>query len=80
METQQGISAARLQQKIGLELAVLIDSVDDGTAIGRSYADAPEIDGTVVIENAAELKVGEIAFAEITAADDYDLYGSLSDS
>lgn len=77
MEKQQQISAARLQEKVGLEMAVLIDRVDYDIAVGRSYADAPEIDGTVTIENAGDVKVGDIVFAEITAADDYDLYGNL---
>lgn len=79
MEKQQQISAARLQEKVGLEMAVLIDRVDYDIAVGRSYADAPEIDGTVTIENAGDVKVGDIVFAEITAADDYDLYGTLCD-
>src|SRR6185369_9143992 len=50
MAVQQEISAARLQQKIGTQIEVLIDEVDEQGAIGRSWADAPEIDGRVYLD------------------------------
>jgi ribosomal protein S12 methylthiotransferase len=81
MEVQQEISAARLQLKIGKTIQVLIDDIDDeeGVAIARSAADAPEIDGNVYIEGegAADLKIGDFATVTIIDADDYDLYAEL---
>ncbi len=81
MELQQSISADRLQLKIGKTMQVLVDEIDDeeGVAIARSAADAPEIDGNVLIEGegAAALKVGEFVTVTITDADDYDLYAEL---
>ena len=78
MEKQAAISANKLKQKIGKTLTVLVDHVDeDSTAIARSTADAPEIDGVVIIENAGSLQVGEFAQVEITNSDEHDLYGNL---
>ena len=78
MEHQQRISAQRLQGKIGSEQTVLIDVVKDGIAVGRSSADAPEIDGVVRIRNAHTLKVGDFAGVRITDADEYDLFAALT--
>jgi len=76
METQAEISAAKLERKIGRELTVLVDEItDDGTALARSAADAPEIDGVVIIENSAGLEVGEFATVRITDAGEHDLWG-----
>ncbi len=76
MEKQAVISADKLKQKIGQTLTVLIDHIDeDGTATARSAADAPEIDGVVIIENADELNVGEFAKVEIINSDEHDLFG-----
>jgi len=75
METQAEISAARLERRIGQEMTVLVDEItDDGVALARSYADAPEIDGVVIIENSAGLRVGEFAQVRITDAGDHDLW------
>ena len=74
MATQQRISAARLQQKVGAVLDVLIDSVDGDEAVGRSWADAPEIDGVVYIENTADLRPGDMVRVRVNAADEYDLF------
>jgi ribosomal protein S12 methylthiotransferase len=79
MELAAEISAARLEQKVGRRMQVLIDGIDrdDDVAIARSSSDAPEIDGTVRIAgahaNAAVLKVGSLVDVQITAAGDYDL-------
>jgi ribosomal protein S12 methylthiotransferase len=79
MEAAATISAARLARRVGGRERVLVDAVDGSgraaVAIARSYADAPEIDGTVRIRGAAaaRLQVGEFADVEITAADSYDL-------
>src|SRR5690606_22667207 len=51
MALQQDISAERLQQKVGLEMDVLVDAIEDDRAIARSKADAPEIDGLVYLED-----------------------------
>ncbi len=77
MATAQRISAAKMQQKIGKEMDVLIDEVDEDGAIGRSKADAPEIDGAVYINDATHLKPGEIVRVRIEEADEYDLWASL---
>ncbi len=55
MATQQRISAARLQAKVGRTIKVLIDEVDEEGAIGRSFADAPEIDGAVYLNGLFEV-------------------------
>lgn len=76
METQAAISAARLAQKVDRTLQVLVDGYDeDGNAIARSTADAPEIDGTVIVEESGgQLAVGEFAEVKITASGEYDLW------
>jgi ribosomal protein S12 methylthiotransferase len=57
---------------------VLVDAHDDGDAIARTYADAPEIDGLVRIEGAAErAPIGEFVDVEIVDADEYDLFATL---
>lgn len=76
METAQRISAAKMQQKIGREIDVLIDEVDEDGAIGRSKADAPEIDGVVYLNDATDLKPGDIVRAVVEEADEYDLWAS----
>lgn len=74
MERQAEISAARLQRKRGQVMQVLVDAIDGEQAVARSDADAPEIDGVVLIENGAALEVGEFATVEITRSDVHDLY------
>ena len=73
MHKQAEISARRLQAKIGKRLIALIDSCDGGRAIGRSAADAPEIDGTVIIDNAHALSPGSFAEVRIVGAHEHDL-------
>jgi ribosomal protein S12 methylthiotransferase len=73
MELQAGISARRLEARVGREMTVLVDSVDRRQAIARSAADAPEIDGVVVVSPPTGLKVGEFARVRITGSDTYDL-------
>ncbi|TCJ94839.1 SSU ribosomal protein S12P methylthiotransferase [Volucribacter psittacicida] len=78
MQVQQRISAQRLQAKVGKQLAVIIDDIDQEGMIGRSMADAPEIDGVVYVDNLSgqTIKVGDIIQVTITQADDYDLWGT----
>ena len=71
METQQAISLQINQGWVGKTLDILVEGVDNGVSIGRSYRDAPEIDGLVFVE--AELPVGEIVPVRITGAMPYDL-------
>lgn len=78
METQAQISADRLAAKVGCTMQVLVDGYDDaGNTIARSTADAPEIDGSVIIEGAADaFAVGEFANVTVTASGDYDLWAA----
>ena len=71
MTVQQKISLAKNAQWIGKELEVLIEGAGDGVSIGRSYRDAPEVDGVVIAQK--ELPVGEFARVRITQAMEYDL-------
>jgi ribosomal protein S12 methylthiotransferase len=73
MELQQNISLQINQSNIGKKLDVLIEGCDNGLAIGRSYRDAPEIDGLVIIE--ANARIGEIVPVRISGAMAYDLTG-----
>jgi ribosomal protein S12 methylthiotransferase len=73
MELAQKISAERLQRRVGATLQVLIDGIEGKTAVARSAADAPEIDGQVRITNGGKLKVGEFVQVKVTRADAYDL-------
>lgn len=73
MELQQNISLQINQSYVGKRLDVLIEGCDNGLAIGRSYRDAPEIDGLVVVE--AESNIGDIIPVNITGAMAYDLTG-----
>jgi ribosomal protein S12 methylthiotransferase len=74
MAHQQAISTERLARKVGKELDVLIDEVDEDGAIGRSSADAPEIDGSVFVDSAVPLKPGDLVRVRVTDSDEYDLW------
>jgi ribosomal protein S12 methylthiotransferase len=74
MAVQQEISAARLQAKIGSEIDIIVDEIEEDRAIGRSKADAPDIDGVVYLGDPEGLEVGDIVTATVVDADDYDLY------
>ena len=78
MQLQQEISANRLKQKIGKTLDVLVDEIDEEGIIGRSKADAPEVDGLVYVDNLSgiNVKVGDVIKVTITNSDEYDLWGS----
>lgn len=75
MEVQADISASRLQRKIGKTFEVLIDEIDDQGAIGRTKADAPEIDGLVYLNGEKNHQAGDIVQVLITNADEHDLWG-----
>ena len=74
MAAQQAVSDTLMASRVGTEIQVLIDEVDDEGAIGRSEWDAPEIDGSVFLENAAGAKVGALIRAKVLHADEYDLW------
>lgn len=76
MELQQTISLQVNQSYVGKTLDVLIEGYDNGISVGRSYRDAPEIDGLVFIEGKAE--IGEIVPVKVTGAMAYDLTGVLA--
>lgn len=75
MEAQQSISLEKNQSFIGKTLDVLVEGQGDGISLGRTYRDAPEIDGMVIIES--EIPVGEMVPVRITGAMPYDLSGEL---
>jgi ribosomal protein S12 methylthiotransferase len=80
MQLQENISKRRLQAKIGTTMRVLIDEVNRTGGVGRSAADAPEIDGVVYVKPPFEphlkLKVGEFVEVTVTAADAHDLWAA----
>ena len=79
METARKISTEKLARKIGNEIEVIVDEIDDEGAVCRTKADAPEIDGNLFIEeNFDKISVGDILKVKVTAASDYDLWGIIS--
>ncbi len=74
MQHQAQISAAKLETKIGTQMEVLVDAVEDGTVFARSTGDAPEIDGQVLFETSADIQPGELVRVTIINADEHDLY------
>ena len=78
MAVQAKVSATRLATKVGRTLTVLIDGVEGDTAIARSAADAPEIDGIVRIRNARQLIAGTFVSVRITGAAEHDLAATLA--
>ncbi len=75
MMVQEEISTAKLKQKIGLEFQILIDEVHSDGAVGRSYADAPEIDGVVHLTDEFEVEPGDKLWVQIIHSDAHDLWG-----
>jgi ribosomal protein S12 methylthiotransferase len=79
MEVQEEISEARLTNKVGRTMRVLIDELgemEDGTpvALARSYADAPDIDGVVQIDTPGDIKPGDFMEVRIIDSDSHDLW------
>lgn len=75
MQVQETISLKKNQEWIGKTLDVLVEGENEGISVGRSYRDAPEIDGLVIIEDPAP--VGEIVKVQVTGALTHDLTGKL---
>ncbi len=74
MEVQAEISSAKLAAKVGREMVVLVDEVGEEGVIARSEADAPEIDGNVIIAGDWELDPGDFIQVKITGSDEHDLF------
>jgi ribosomal protein S12 methylthiotransferase len=74
MQVQAQISADRLREKIGRRMRVLVDEVSARKAIARSAADAPEIDGSVIVNGARKPSVGDFIEVEVTRAGEHDLW------
>ncbi len=79
MALQQKIAFEQAEKMIGYELDVIIDEeIGDGVYVGRSYADAPEIDSNVIVRG-VDLQPGDMVPVEIMERQDYDLVGMVSD-
>ena len=78
MQTQQKISARKLKRKVGTREQVIVDRIENGVAVGRTLADAPEIAGSVYVSTRRPLRIGEIVSVKIERADTYDLHGSAA--
>jgi len=78
MQTQAAISRRRLRAKVGSRQTVLVDEVGKAGAVGRSMADAPEIDGIVTIRDGQALTPGDRVDVLVESSDDYDLSGRLA--
>ena len=74
MAVQAEISRAKLAARVGQRLIVLVDEVEEYRVIARGHADAPEIDGTVIIDGAWDLAPGDFIEVDITASAEHDLY------
>ena len=70
---QADISTQRLARKVGQTQTVLVETLTEGGALARSYADAPEIDGLVYVQGKRGLKAGEFLTVKITGSDAHDL-------
>jgi ribosomal protein S12 methylthiotransferase len=77
METQKAVSAEVMGSRIGQTIKVIIDEVDEDGAVGRSTWDAPEIDGSVFVEDAQGVRPGDIVRALVEETEDYDLWARL---
>jgi ribosomal protein S12 methylthiotransferase len=75
MEVQQKISMKRLARKVGKTIEVMIDQIGPDGIIGRSHADAPEIDGVVHVTTQKRLLPGHMVKVKVTSSDAYDLHG-----
>lgn len=80
METQATISQKRLEAKVGRTVVALIDEINEEGAIGRTSADAPEIDGNIYIQSDPSLRVGQWANILVNDSDEHDLYGTVVNS
>ncbi|MCE5188203.1 MAG: 30S ribosomal protein S12 methylthiotransferase RimO [Eubacteriales bacterium] len=75
MEAQREISRARNERRIGQTVEVLVEGTDGARTYGRSYAEAPDVDGKVYLTNAADLPAGTFVPVRLTQAGEYDMFG-----
>jgi ribosomal protein S12 methylthiotransferase len=78
MAAQAKISAARLRARVGKTLTVLVDAHEGNTAVARSAADAPEIDGAVRIADGGALPIGAFVRVTVTSSDEHDLEATIA--
>ncbi len=78
MAAQQPISRARNERRVGQLVDVLIEGAEETSAFGRSYAEAPDVDGKIVLEHAGHLRVGSYVPAKLIRAEEYDMIGELA--
>ena len=76
MALQRNVSRKYNEKRLSSEVVVLVEGIENGRAYGRSYAEAAEVDGVIVL-NKGDLAVGEFVKAKITKASDYDLQGEV---
>lgn len=76
MQVQQQISKQRLQEKVGSKIWIMIDELDEQGAVGRSMADAPEIDGVVYLNGEFDVNPGDVFQVLVEHADEYDLWAT----
>lgn len=78
MQAQEKISKAKLQKRVGKVYDVIIDTLNEnGTAVGRSKYEAPDVDGIITVHNVKGVREGDIVKVQITASDEHDLEGQL---
>jgi ribosomal protein S12 methylthiotransferase len=77
MEAQKAVSAEVMAARIGRTIEVIIDECDEEGAIGRSHWDAPDIDGSVFIDDAEGFAPGDIVRVLVDETDDYDCWGKV---
>jgi ribosomal protein S12 methylthiotransferase len=77
MQAQSEIADGRAQAMVGQTIDVIIDEIDEDGAVGRSKADAPEIDGSVFMADAAGLKQGDVVRAKVHAGEQVDLWAEV---
>ena len=80
MDVQEDISAELLAARIGREIEVLVDAVDDEGTIARSASDAPEIDGLVFIDEFFDAEPGDFLRVKVVDADEHDLYAEIAET
>ncbi len=81
MELQQQIAFEKAKERVGCSFDVLIEGElpDEGVYVGRTYMDAPDVDGYIFVEGAGTLNTGDIVKVKVTQAKDYDLIGEICD-
>ncbi len=79
MEAQFDINKINAEKQIGKQLQVIVDKFDEdiGSWVGRSYMDAPDVDGMIIIQQKNGLHTGDIVHVRISKCNDYDLIGEI---